>query len=146
MTSNAPLYPFLEVTQEAGRRYFSQAQPGPVVLLNLLRFRAVADYFASPALVPPQAITGAEAYERYVAHAQRPGVRSCSLGREPSISLVRRRNGGTWYCWFDIKAQRASVRSRRMQAISRASGTGWPPWRTPGCCRSLNGPVECSGT
>ena len=70
MTSNAPLYPFLEVTQEAGRRYFSQAQPGPVVLLNLLRFRAVADYSASPALVPPQAITGAEAYERYVAHAQ----------------------------------------------------------------------------
>jgi uncharacterized protein (DUF1330 family) len=70
VTSNAPLTPYLEVTQEAGRRYFSQARPGPVVMLNLLRFRAVADYTATPMLAPPSPISGAEAYERYMVHAR----------------------------------------------------------------------------
>jgi hypothetical protein len=37
-------------------------------MLNLLRFRAVADYSASPELAPPQPITGAAAYYLYVAH------------------------------------------------------------------------------
>ena len=37
-------------------------------MLNLLRFRAVADYSATPELAPPEPISGAEAYERYIAH------------------------------------------------------------------------------
>src|SRR5262245_25182319 len=59
---------FLEPTQEAGRRYFTQNITGPVVMLNLLRFRAVADYSATPSLAPEMPISGADAYERYVAH------------------------------------------------------------------------------
>lgn len=60
--------PFLEVTQDAGRRFFSRDIAGPVVMLNLLRFRATADYSATPQIAPPMPISGAEAYERYVAH------------------------------------------------------------------------------
>lgn len=41
---------------------------GPLVMLNLLRFRAVADYSASPELAPALPISGAAAFERYVAH------------------------------------------------------------------------------
>lgn len=37
-------------------------------MLNLLRFRAVADYAAHPELAPPAPISGAAAFERYVAH------------------------------------------------------------------------------
>ena len=37
-------------------------------MLNLLRFSAVADYSANPELTPPAPISGAEAFERYVAH------------------------------------------------------------------------------
>ena len=37
-------------------------------MLNLLRFRAVADYSATPALAPPSPISGADAYELYIAH------------------------------------------------------------------------------
>jgi hypothetical protein len=37
-------------------------------MLNLLRFRAVADYSATPSLMPLAPISGAEAYARYVAH------------------------------------------------------------------------------
>lgn len=41
---------------------------GPVTMLNLLRFRDVADYSADPHLRPPQPITGSEAFDRYIAH------------------------------------------------------------------------------
>ena len=58
----------LEVTQEAGRAFFSAPPAGPLVMLNLLRFRAVADYAAHPQLAPPAPISGEEAYRRYVAH------------------------------------------------------------------------------
>jgi hypothetical protein len=37
-------------------------------MLNLLRFRRVADYSASPDLAPAEPISGAEAFARYVAH------------------------------------------------------------------------------
>jgi len=59
---------YLEPTQEAGRAFFQRGIAGPVVMLNLLRFRAVADYAAHPELAPPAAISGAEAFERYVAN------------------------------------------------------------------------------
>jgi hypothetical protein len=35
---------YLEPTREAGRDFFSRGITGPVVMLNLLRFRATADY------------------------------------------------------------------------------------------------------
>jgi hypothetical protein len=59
---------YLEPTQEAGRAFFQRGIVGPVVMLNLLRFRAVADYSANPELAPPAPISGAAAFERYVAH------------------------------------------------------------------------------
>jgi len=62
--------PYLEPTQDAARRYFSRGLVGPVVMLNLLRFRKVADYSATPALAPAVPISGAEAYERYIAHTR----------------------------------------------------------------------------
>jgi len=41
---------------------------GPVVMLNLLRFRKVADYSATPQLAPPSAISGAAAFQLYIEH------------------------------------------------------------------------------
>ncbi len=60
--------PHLEVTQQAGAALFARNITGEVVMLNLLRFREVADYSASPALAPGQAISGAEAFQRYIDH------------------------------------------------------------------------------
>jgi hypothetical protein len=58
----------LEVSEEAGRAFFSRAGPGPVVMLNLLRFRAVADYAQTPELAPAAPITGEAAYRLYMEH------------------------------------------------------------------------------
>jgi uncharacterized protein (DUF1330 family) len=66
--TDIPNVSYLAPTQDAGRRFFSLGLTGPVVMLNLLRFRAVADYAATPELAPLTPISGAEAYERYVAH------------------------------------------------------------------------------
>jgi len=42
----------------------------PVVMLNLLRFREMADYSAHPDLAPPEPISGSDAYQRYGQAAQ----------------------------------------------------------------------------
>ena len=59
---------YLEPTQAAGRALMMRGIAGEVVMLNLLRLRDVADYAANPELAPAQPISGAEAYDRYVAH------------------------------------------------------------------------------
>jgi hypothetical protein len=59
---------YSEPSREAGRAFLERAIPGEVVMLNLLRFRAVADYSAHPALAPETPISGAAAFDRYVAH------------------------------------------------------------------------------
>ena len=59
---------YLEPSQEAGRAFVSRQLKGSVVMLNLLQFREVADYSATPDLAPPTPITGEEAYQRYVEH------------------------------------------------------------------------------
>ena len=59
---------YLEPTWNAGRDFAQREIAGELVMLNLLRFRETADYSQSPELAPPQPISGAEAYDRYVAH------------------------------------------------------------------------------
>src|SRR5262245_66667137 len=68
MTNAGDVVRYLEPTEEAGRAFFGRGLQGEVVMLNLLRFRAIADYSASPAVAPAAPISGAEAYDRYVAH------------------------------------------------------------------------------
>jgi hypothetical protein len=57
---------YLDVTQEAGATFFKRNITGPVIMLNLLRFRDVADYSAAPELMPDEPISGAEAYQKYM--------------------------------------------------------------------------------
>ena len=59
---------FLEPTQESGAALFLRNISGEVIMLNLLRFREVADYSAYPELAPNEPISGREAYEKYMAH------------------------------------------------------------------------------
>ena len=66
MTSQTTRY--LDLTQESGRAFFSQKVSGPLVMLNLLRFREVADYASNPTLAPSVPITGRQAYQRYMDH------------------------------------------------------------------------------
>ncbi len=68
MTSTDARARYLDPTHEAGRAFFLRGIEGEVVMLNLLRFRNIADYSASPALAPATPISGAAAYERYIAH------------------------------------------------------------------------------
>jgi hypothetical protein len=59
----------LDPTDANVRHLLERAIEGPVVMLNLLRFRDVADYHRHPELAPTDGhITGREAYRRYIAH------------------------------------------------------------------------------
>jgi uncharacterized protein (DUF1330 family) len=58
----------IEPTEEAGAAFFGDPPDGPIVMLNLLRYREVADYSAHPDLAPQSPITGGDAYGIYAAH------------------------------------------------------------------------------
>jgi uncharacterized protein (DUF1330 family) len=59
---------YLEPTQASGRAFFMRGIQGPVMMLNLLRFREIADYSAAPHLAPAKPISGVEAYALYAEH------------------------------------------------------------------------------
>lgn len=59
---------YLEPTQDAGRALVMHQISGPIVMLNLLRFREVADYSTFPELRPSDPISGADAFQRYIEH------------------------------------------------------------------------------
>jgi hypothetical protein len=65
---DTPTTTYLEPTLDAGRAFIMRQLQGSIIMLNLLRFREIADYSATPALAPDTPISGAEAFQRYVDH------------------------------------------------------------------------------
>ena len=59
---------YLMPTQEAGREFVMRQITGNVVMLNLLRFRTIADYSTKPELMPNEPISGKDAYQLYFKH------------------------------------------------------------------------------
>jgi hypothetical protein len=59
---------YIEATDEAAVRLFSSGIQGEINMLNLLRFRDVADYTDFPELMPADNVSGREAYQKYIDH------------------------------------------------------------------------------
>lgn len=59
---------YLEPSADSAAALFSRNLAGEVVMLNLLRFRAIADYSSCPPLAPATPISGRAAYQKYVEH------------------------------------------------------------------------------
>ena len=59
---------FISPTPESIAALVSRNIEGPVTMLNLIRFREVADYRDFPDLAPEEPISGERAYEIYSAH------------------------------------------------------------------------------
>ncbi len=56
-----------EPTYEQGAALMRRGIEGPVVMLNLLQFREVADYSGAEEFAPGEPVSGAAAYDRYIA-------------------------------------------------------------------------------
>ena len=67
MNANDPVR-YIEPTRVAGKAFIERGIEGSVVMLNLLRFREVADYAANPELAPEVPISGGEAFDLYIRH------------------------------------------------------------------------------
>lgn len=57
---------YLNVSEQQGAAFFGAPDEGPVVMLNLLRFRENADYSHAPELAPDAPISGKDAYACYM--------------------------------------------------------------------------------
>ena len=60
---------YLSPTQASGRDLIMRNISGPVVMLNLLKFRKFADYSETPGISPLLPISGEEAYQLYISQA-----------------------------------------------------------------------------
>ncbi|WP_192349987.1 DUF1330 domain-containing protein [Algoriphagus sp. Y33] len=59
---------YIDASQEAGKRFYQNFHDkGKVVMLNLLRFRRIADYTNLERIKPTDEISGEEAYQLYMA-------------------------------------------------------------------------------
>jgi len=56
----------IKVTEEAGQRFFSQNHNSPMIMLNMLQFKEIADYSSIPHLAPNNEISGLQAYRLYM--------------------------------------------------------------------------------
>ncbi len=59
---------YLDATQEAGKKFYLRGVKGPVIMLNLLKFKTQADYTTFENLKPEGIISGYEAYKLYLKH------------------------------------------------------------------------------
>ena len=59
---------YLDPTSDQGRDFFMRGITGSVVMLNLLRFRSMADYSRYPELAPASPVSGEAAYRSYIEH------------------------------------------------------------------------------
>jgi uncharacterized protein (DUF1330 family) len=59
---------YLQPTAESARAFFMRGITGSVVMLNLLRYRVIADYSLSPQLAPSVPIAGEAAFQLYMSH------------------------------------------------------------------------------
>ena len=80
---------YLEVGDAAGAAFFHRGIAGAVVMLNLLRFRDIADHGATPALAGGGAVSGRVAFDRYIAH-------TLPFLRASGGDLVLLAEGGPW--------------------------------------------------
>jgi len=78
---------YLNPTQESGKAFFRRQIEGSIVMLNLLKFRKIADYSGAPELAPKTEISGAAAYQLYVEH-------TLSFLKEAGSQVIFYRKGG----------------------------------------------------
>ena len=61
---------YLDPTDNNVMSLFARGIAGPVVMLNLLKFRKTADYSGFPEIEPESPISGVDAYQRYIDHTR----------------------------------------------------------------------------
>lgn len=57
---------YLDPSDDSIRALLDRDMSSPIVMLNLLRLRAIADYWSHPDLAPGSPITGKQAYQKYI--------------------------------------------------------------------------------
>lgn len=115
---------YIEPMESAGRDLVMRGLDKPVTMLNLLRFRAVADYAGAQSFAPAVPISGADAFQLYVDHTlpflQQSGGELLYMGR-----------GGPWFIgpeterWdLAMLVRRASIASFIAFASNEAYAAG----------------------
>ena len=133
---------FLDVTQEAGAALLARNISGEVVMLNLLRFRDVADYSANPELMPGKPISGAEAYQKYIDHTlpflRKSGGDLVFLGKGDRYLIGPQDEQWDLSCLSARARCLTSLHFPRIKSTWPVWGIEPPHWKIRACYRLLN--------
>ena len=131
---------YLEPTPESGRAFFMRGMTGSVVMLNLLRYRAIADYSASPQLAPTAPIAGEAAYRLYMDHTmphlEKSGGKLLFFGQGGSFLIGPDNERWDAVMLVQQSSPAASWHLRRMPNTLQAWVTARPHWKTRACSQS----------
>ncbi len=129
---------YMDPTQEQGRDFVMRGITGGVVMLNLLRFRAIADYSTHPELAPAAPITGEAAYDRYMEH-------TLPFLKASGGEVLFYGQGGAFLVgplnerWDAVMLVRHRLsRLHQTKAIWRESGIALRHWKIRACSRSCS--------
>lgn len=61
---------YINPTDAAAIALFSKGIEGEIVMLNMIKFKDVADYSEHPELAPEKQVSGEQAYQTYMQHTQ----------------------------------------------------------------------------
>ncbi len=61
---------YINPTDAAAIALFSKGIEGEIVMLNMIKFKEVADYSEFPQLAPDKKVSGEQAYQTYMQHTQ----------------------------------------------------------------------------
>lgn len=89
---------YLDVTQKAGQEFFMRQIAGPVVMLNLLKYRSIAAYPEGSPLTPGQEVSGEEAYQLYIRH-------TLPFLEEAGSEVIFHGKGGAFLIGPDVDAE-----------------------------------------
>ncbi|MEM6700819.1 MAG: DUF1330 domain-containing protein [Bacteroidota bacterium] len=83
---------YIHPTPDAGKAFYMKHHgKGKVVMLNLLKFKEIADYSSAPHLAPDSEISGAVAYQLYAKHAlpllEKTGSKTLFYGKCSSFMI-----------------------------------------------------------
>ncbi len=81
---------YIAPTERSAAALIARGMDAPVVMLNLLKFRDIADYTQAPDLAPAAPISGAAAYALYAA-----GI--APLLKASGGGVLFEGNGGAWF-------------------------------------------------
>lgn len=134
---------YLDANEESGKEFYRRFyNKGRIVLLNLLKFKEIADYSSLRNIKPAVEITGEEAYRLYlestILELEKVGSRILYYGKSGSFLIGPQHQNGMLYYWSNIHRQQSLWSFPKVATILKVQDIARQPLKIPDYCPQQN--------